>query len=88
VQHLGQPPLVAAALRRDRHAVHRPRERERLHVDAVLVVRVVQHAVERDLVDLRDRRDVAGHRLVDLDVLAALQAQQVPDLERLLASPM
>ena len=85
VQHVGDPLLVAAPLRRDREAVHRHRELERPQVDVVLVVRVVQHAVEVDLVDLRDGRDVARHRAVDLDVLAALQHEQVPDLERLAA---
>ena len=54
-------------------------------MDVVLVVRVVQHAVELDVVDLRDRRDVAGHGPVDLDVLAALQHEQMADLERLAA---
>ena len=85
VQHVGDPLLVAALLRRDRDAVHRHRELEGPHVDVVLVVRVVQHAVELDLVDLGDGGDVAGHRAVDLDVLAALQHEQVPDLERLAA---
>ena len=85
VQHLGDPLLVAALLRRDRDALHRRRELERPHVDVVLVVRVVQHAVELDLVDLRHRGDVAGHGAVDLDVLAALQHEQVADLERLAA---
>ena len=85
VQDVGDALLVAAPLGRDRDAVHRHRELERPHVDVVLVVRIVQHAVELDLVDLRDRRDVAGHRAIDLDVLAALQHEQVPDLERLAA---
>ena len=85
VQHVGDAPFVAAPLGLDRDAVHRRRELERRHVDVVLVVRVVQHAVEVDLVHLRDGGDVAGHRAVDLDVLAALQHEQVPDLERLAA---
>ena len=38
-----------------------------------------------DLLDLRDRRDVAGNGPVDLDVLRALQHEQVADLERLAA---
>ena len=59
VQHFGNPLLVAALLRRDGDALHRRREFERPHVDVILVVRVVQHAVEFDLVDLRDRGDVA-----------------------------
>ena len=36
-----------------------------------------------DLVDLGHRGQVARHRAVDLDVLAALQHEQVADLERL-----
>ena len=35
--------------------------------------------------DLRDRGDVAGDRLLDLDVVLALELEQVADLERLLA---
>ena len=49
----------------------------------VLIVRVVQHAVELDLVDLCDSGNVAGHRRVDLDVLPALEHEQVTDAERL-----
>jgi hypothetical protein len=36
-------------------------------------------------VDLGDRRDVAGHRAFDLDVVLALELEQMADLERLLA---
>ncbi len=86
VQHFGDALLVAAALRLDRHAAHRRRELQRPHVDLVLVVRVVQHAVEVDLVDLRDRGDVARHRGRHVDRLRALQHQQVPDLEGLAAA--
>ena len=43
----------------------------------VLVVRVVQHAVEVDLLDLGDRADVAGHARRYLDVLPALQLEEV-----------
>ena len=54
-------------------------------MDLVLVVAVVQHRVEVQVVDLGDRGDVAGNRLRDLDVVLALELEQVPDLERLLA---
>ena len=81
VQHVGDPLLVAALFRRDRHALHRHREFERPHVDVVLVVRIVQHAVELDLVHLRHRGEVAGHGALDLDVLAALEQEEMPDLE-------
>ena len=49
----------------------------------ILVVRVVQHGVEVQLVDLRHGADVAGHGLRDLDVLLALQLEQVRDLDGL-----
>ena len=83
MQRLGELLLVAALLGADREPEHRRRERDRLQVEVVLVVRVVQHGVEVDLVDLRDRADVAGDRLRDLDVLLALQLEQVRDLDRL-----
>ena len=54
-------------------------------MDVVLVVRIVQHAVEFDLVDLRHRGDVARNRAVHLHALAALQQEEVADLERLAA---
>ncbi len=85
VQHFGDALLVATALGRDRHPAHRGRELERTHVDLVLVVRVVQHAVEIDLVDLGDGGDVARNSSGNLDGLATLQHEQVPDLEGLAA---
>jgi hypothetical protein len=45
----------------------------------------VQHRVEVDFVDLGHAGDVAGNRVLDLDVVLALELEQVPDLERLLA---
>ena len=54
-------------------------------MDLVLVVRVVQHRVEVQVVDLGDRGDVARDRLRDLDVVLALELEQVRDLEGLLA---
>ena len=85
VEHVGDPLLVAAFFRCDGDPVHRHRELERPHVDVVLVVRVVQHAVEIDLVDLGHRRDVAGNRAIRLDALAALEEEEMPHLERLAA---
>ena len=52
VQHVEQALLVALALRLDGEAQHRPGEIERPEVDVVLLVRVVQHGVELDLIDL------------------------------------
>ncbi len=45
----------------------------------------MQHGVERDVVDARHGRNVAGHRLIDLHMIASVQQEQVPDLERLAA---
>jgi hypothetical protein len=84
-EHVVDASDVARALGFDRQAEHRPGEVERLHVDVVLVVRVVQHAVEDDVVDLGHRADVARHEPRHLDHLLALQQERVRDLERLLA---
>src|SRR3546814_11454130 len=46
---------------------------------------VVEHGIEMQVVDLGHRGDVAGDRLLDLDVVLALQLEQVRDLERLAA---
>ncbi len=51
----------------------------------VLVVRVVQHGIEVDLLDLGDGADVPRHQRVDLDVVLALQLVEMGDLERPLA---
>ena len=51
----------------------------------ILVVRVVQYGVEMDFLDLGDRDDVAGDRLLDLDVVLALELEQMADLEWFLA---
>jgi hypothetical protein len=68
----------------DRQALHRLREFERFEVDMIFVVRIVQDAVELDFIDLGDGPEVAGHQRFDLDVLLALQAVDVADLERTL----
>src|SRR3954465_7933952 len=69
----------------DREAEHRHREIERLQVDLVLVVRIVQHGVEMDFLDLRDGGDVARNGLLDLGVILAAKLEEVADLERFLA---
>ena len=84
-QDLPHPLFVAVALGLDRQAVHRLRKGQRREVDVVVLGGVVQHRVEVDLVDLGDRGDVARQRLRDLDVVLALQHEQVPDLEGLAA---
>ena len=85
VQHFGNALFVAAALGLDRDAVHRRREFERLHVDVVFLVRIVQHAIEFDLLHLGDGADIARHEFIDLKVILALQLVQVANLERSLA---
>ena len=90
-----RPPACAA---RRRGAARRPsssspprcacigvRELQRAQVDVVLVVRIVQHGVELDLLDLGHRADVAGDQRVGLDVFLALELVEVADLERPLA---
>ena len=56
-----------------------------MQVDLVLVVRIVQHRIEMDLIDFGDRGNVARNRLLDLDVFLALELEQMRDLERFLA---
>jgi hypothetical protein len=84
-QDLPHALLVAVALGLDRQAVHGPRERHRREVDVVVLGGVVQDGVELDLVDLGDRDDVAGQRLRDLDMVLALEHEEMRDLERLSA---
>ena len=71
--------LLLLALVRGLHgeAEHRLGEIQRRQVDLVLVVAVVQHGIEMQFLDFRDRGDVAGDRLRDLDVLLALELEQV-----------
>jgi hypothetical protein len=83
VQGAGQLLLLALAARLDRQPEHGLREIQRRQVDVVLVVAVVQHRVEVQVLDLGDRGDVAGDRAVDLDVVLALELEQVADLEGL-----
>ena len=67
------------------HAKELLMEVQRREVDLVLVMAVVQHRVEVQVVDLGDRRDVAGNRMRHFHVVLALHPEQVRDLERLLA---
>ena len=85
VQGLGELVLVAAPLGLDGDAEHRRRVSHGLQVEVVLVVGVVQHRVEMQLVELGDGADVARHGLRDLGVLLALHAEQVRDLHGLAA---
>ncbi len=89
---LGEPPerraefLFLALVRRlDREAEHRQRKIDWFQADLVLVVRIVQDRVEMDLLDLRNRGDIAGDCLFDLEVFLALELEQMADLECLFA---
>ncbi len=81
VQHFEQALLVALLLGLNRDTVHRRGKFEGAQVDMVLVVRIVQHAVELDLLDLGHRADVPRNERIGLDVVLALYRKQVPDLE-------
>ena len=77
--------LVAMPLGLHGQAVHRHRERQRCKMHMAVLRRIVQHGIEMDLVDLGHRHDVPGQRMRHLDVVLALEHEQVPDLERLAA---
>ena len=79
---VGELLLVAAGLRLDGKPVHRLGQGDRLGSGHV-VTRVVQHRSVADLVHLRDGADVARPPFVDLHVLPALQAEEVPHLKGL-----
>ncbi len=66
--------------------MHRQREGQRLQMDVLVLRGVVQHRVEVQFVHLGHRTDVAGQRLRHLDMLLALQPEQVRHLERLAAA--
>ena len=83
VQAVREALFLATPFRFDGDAEHRRRERDRLEVKLILIVRVVEHRVEMQLVDLRDGADVARNAGRDFGVLLAQQAKQVRDLEGL-----
>jgi hypothetical protein len=62
VQNLEQALLVALAPGLHGQALHGLGKLQRFQVDVVFVVRIVQHAVEFDLLDLGHRADVTGHQ--------------------------
>ena len=82
-QCLGQLLFVGRLARHQRKAKHRLRKGRGREVKEVLVVRVVQHGVARDLVDAGHRAQVARHGLGGLDRSLALHAQQMRHLEGL-----
>ena len=84
-EDIEQTLLVALLLRLDGQAGHRLREFERLQVNMVFVVRVVQHAVEGYFVDLGHSADFARQQFIHLEGLGALDTVKVCHLERFLA---
>ena len=87
VQGIGQLLLVAAFGGVDRQPVERDGALHGGKVEVVLVVRVVQHGVEMDVVHPRHRQDVARYALGNLDQLVAVQPEQVVGLEGLARVP-
>src|SRR5690348_527308 len=81
VEDIEETLLVALLLGLHRQTGHRAREFEWNEMDAVLVVRVVQRAVELNFLDFGDGTDIARHQFVDLDRILALELEQVTDLE-------
>ena len=74
--------FIALAPRLHRQPVHRLGELQRAQMDVVFVVRIVQHIVKADFVDLGNRPDVAGLQGRHFQEVLALQAVQMGDLER------
>ena len=64
---------------------HRFGKLERNEMNMVFVVRVMQHAVKIDLVDLGYGTDVAREQFVDFDTVLALQLKEMTNLDRTLA---
>ena len=87
VQRVGEALLIAAPLRLDRDAEHRRREGDGLQVILVLVVRIVQHRVQMQLVDLGDGADVPGHGARHLARVLAHEPEEVRDLDGLARVP-
>ena len=85
LQRLRELLFLALVRRLQGQGEHRLRQVQRSQVDVLVGVGIVQHGVEMDVLDLGHRSDFSGAGLVHLDVLLALQPEQVPDLERLAA---
>lgn len=81
MQGVGQLLFVAASGGVDGQPKQRRGKAQRLQVDLVLVVGVVQHHVAMDVVDLGHRANIAGNAGGDLRMLFAVDLEQVADLE-------
>ena len=83
VERVGEALLIAAALGLDGEPQHRRRKGHGLEVILVLIVRVMQHGIQMQLIHLGDGADVAGNRLRDFRRVLAEQLVQVRDLDGL-----
>src|SRR5579863_9726699 len=81
VKGIGEALLVAAALRLYGEAQHRRREGDGLEMVLVLVVGVMQHGIEVQLVHLGDRADIARDRFRYLHGVLADELIYMCDLE-------
>jgi len=77
VQYFKQAVLITLAPRLHRQSLHGQGKLEWREVNVVLIVRVVQHAVKLDLIDLGNRADVAWHQAGHFHVVLALQPVEV-----------
>ena len=75
-------PLPSA---RPTKALHRQRKIDRTQMDMVFIMRVMQHAIECDLLDLGNGADLARPQSVGVQITLALQAVEMVHLERLAA---
>ena len=81
VQNIEQPLLVALAPCLHRQTMHGLWKSQWFEVNVILVVRVMQHAIEFNFVHLGNGADVTRHQVCDFDVILALKAIQMRDLE-------
>ena len=75
--------LVAPRTRLDCESEHRLGHPETGKANVGIRRRLVQHAVKADVLDFGHRADVAGHSGLDLDVVLALEPEQVAYLHGL-----
>ena len=74
MQYFKQAVFITLAPRLYRQSLHGQGKLEWLQVNVVLIVRVVQHAVKFDLIDLGHGANVARHQAGHFHIFLALQA--------------
>ena len=82
-QRFGQFLFVTASFWRDRDTMHRRWTVNGLQVEAILVMRIMQHRVEFDFIHFCYRTNIARNTPGHFDMLFPLQAIQMGYLERL-----